>query len=92
MNLLFIVAINHEARMVKLFFKVKKQITITTIAVIEAVNIWISIILFNIATMNELSGLKSFKFFVKINLTKGSNKKRDRIEKKAAAKLHQMIT
>jgi hypothetical protein len=50
-----------------------------------------SIILDKKDTKNALNGVKSSKFPTKSNLTNGSNKNRDKIEKSTASKLHKTI-
>jgi hypothetical protein len=78
--------------MVNRFFKIKKHITIITIAAIDAVSVCISIILDRRDIKKAFKGVTLFKFLAKSRLTNGSNKKREKIEKNAATKLHKTIT
>jgi len=85
-------AINQEDKMVNAFLKIKKHITVMPIAIIEAVNTCMSIILDRKEIKNALKGVMSFKLPSKSNLRNGSNKNRESIEKNAARKLQIMIT
>jgi hypothetical protein len=74
------------------FFKIKKHITITIIAVIEVVNVLISIIFDRNDTKKSLKGIELFKLPGKSKLMNGANKNAERMAKCAATKLHKTIT